>query len=303
MKVIITGGTGMIGRALARRLDEDGDEIVVLSRGTRRPGDLPSSTRLVQWDAESGEGWAHELHDADAVVNLAGENIGAGRWNQDRRQRILDSRVNAGQAIVDAAERAGRAPTRLIQASGVNYYGHRGDEYVSEREPQGEDFLSDVCVHWEQSTQPLDSMGTRRAITRNGVVFDRDEGALPQLMLPFRLYVGGRIASGNQGFSWIHIADHVEANRFLLHRDSICGPVNLTAPEPVSNRELTRALGKVMNRPTLFPVPGFAVRLAIGEFAEYLINGQFVVPERLLEEGFEFQFPSVEPALRNLLQS
>lgn len=302
MKVLITGGTGMLGRALAARLDADGDEIVVLSRSARKPEGLPSSARVVQWDGQTGNGWSEELHDTDAVVNLAGENIGAARWTAERKQRILNSRVDAGKAIVDAAERSGSAPARLIQASGINYYGHRHDEYINESEPPGEGFLSDVCVQWEQSTEPLEQHGTRRAITRNGVVLDASEGALPQLAMPFRFFVGGRIASGRQGFSWIHIDDHIRVLRFLLDNQSVTGPVNVTAPEPVSNRELTRALGKAMNRPTMFWIPGFGLRLIVGEFAEHLTNGQFVVPERLLEEGFEFRFSSVEAALMDLMR-
>lgn len=302
MKVLITGGTGMIGRSLAKQLEADGDEIVVLSRSQRKPEGLPSSARVVQWDGRTGEGWCDELRDTDAVVNLAGENIGAARWTAERKQRILDSRVDAGKAIVDAAERSGTAPPHLIQASGINYYGHRDDEYLNEHEPPGEGYLSDVCIQWEQSTEPLEKLGTRRVITRNGVVLDAREGALPQLAMPFRFFVGGKIASGQQGFSWIHLTDHIRALRYLLHNPSITGPVNLTAPEPVSNKELSRVLGNVMNRPTIFWVPGVGLRFIVGEFAEHLINGQYVVPERLLAEGFEFQFPTIEAALMDLMR-
>jgi uncharacterized protein len=300
MKVIITGGTGLLGRALTNRLSHDGDEIVILSRSANRPAWLPSSARIVQWNSQTGEGWSGELENADAIVNLAGDSIGSSRWTEAKKQRIYDSRINAGKAIVDAAKRAGRAPERLIQASGVNYYGHRGDEHITEAEPPGTDFLTRVCIDWEQSTEPLENMGTSRAITRNAVVLDSNDGALPQIALPFRFFVGGRIASGKQGFSWIHIKDHVEATRFLLHHPELSGPVNLSAPHPVSNQEFSQALGKALNRPALFPVPGFALRVLIGEFASHLINGQFVVPDRLTQAGFEFEFPRIESALKDL---
>jgi uncharacterized protein len=301
MKVIITGGTGLLGRALAERLVRDGDEIVILSRKPSRPPGLPGQARIRQWDALTGEGWSDELHDADAIVNLAGDSIGSGRWTQRKKQRLYDSRINAGRAIVDAAERAGIAPARLIQASGVNYYGHIDDEPVTENHPPGNDFLSNLCIDWENSTAPLEKHGTRRAIIRNAIVLDGNDGALPLMALPFRFFVGGRIATGRQGVSWIHIKDQVEAMRFLLHETEITGAINLSSPAPVSNSEFSKAIAHALNRPALFPVPAFALRLLVGEFATHLINGQYVIPERLASAGFSFQYPKIQPALNNLL--
>jgi uncharacterized protein len=301
VKVLLTGGTGLIGRALSRRLSQDGDEIVILSRRANKPNGLPDCARVVQWDSKTGEGWSHELQDTDVIVNLAGENVGDRRWTASIKQQIYDSRVDAGRAIVDAVEREGRVPSRLIQASGINYYGHRWDKQITESEPSGEGFLAQVCVDWERSTEPLEWAGTSRAITRNAVVLSAGEGALPELVRPFRFFAGGRIGSGYQGFSWIHLEDHIEALRFLLHNDSITGPVNLASPNPVSNREFAQTLSEILNRPAWFPVPAAVLRIVVGEFADHLIYGQFVVPKRLLDAGFEFRFPTLEPALRDLL--
>jgi uncharacterized protein len=301
MKVLITGGTGLIGRALTRKLADEGDEIVILSRSSKRPDGLPEQARIVQWDSTSGEGWSHELLDTDAIVNLAGDSIGSERWSEAKKQRIYDSRINAGRAIVDAAQRTQHAPPRLIQASGVNYYGHRRDKYITEDEPPGDGFLERVCIDWEASTQPLEAMGTSRAIIRNAIVLDGKEGALPLMAMPFKFFVGGPIASGKQGVSWIHIHDHIEALRFLLKESDLSGPINLSSPHPASNKQFSKAIGKALNRPAFMPAPGFALRIGVGEFANHLIYGQYVIPHRLLEAGFEFKFPEIEPALQDLL--
>lgn len=301
MKIIITGGTGLIGRALTSRLLEDGDEIVILSRSSGRPEGLSQDVRVVQWDSKTGEGWSHELAETDAIVNLAGDSIGSERWTEAKKQRIYDSRINAGRAIVDAVNRADSAPRRLIQASGVNYYGHRRDKYLTEDEPAGDDFLSRVCIDWEASTAPLEARGTSRAMTRNAIVLDGKDGALPLMAMPFKLFVGGPIASGKQGVSWMHIDDHIAALRFLLKESDLAGPVNLSAPHPVSNRQFSKAIGKALGRPAFMPAPAFALRAAVGEFANHLIYGQYVVPHRLLEAGFEFEFTDIEPALKDLL--
>jgi uncharacterized protein len=302
MKVIITGGTGLIGRALTMRLAEAGDEIIILSRGGGTRDWLPSGARIVEWDAKTGKGWHAELKNTDAIVNLAGDSIGSTRWTEAKKQRIYDSRINAGRAIVDAVHRSGSAPARLIQASGVNYYGHNAEEKLTESAPPGEGFLTRVCIDWEQSTEELEAHGTSRAVTRNAIVLDGQDGALPLMALPFRFFVGGRIGSGKQGVSWIHIADHIEALRFLLNNHKISGPVNLSAPNPVSNAQFSRALGVALRRPALFPVPAFALRLMIGQFAEHLIHGQYVVPGLLSEAGFTFSYPRIQPALDDLLR-
>jgi uncharacterized protein len=303
MKVIITGGTGLIGRALTDRLAQDDDEIVILSRRPTRPDGLPHQARVRQWDSETGEGWHDELDGTDAIVNLAGDSIGDGRWTQTKKQRVYDSRINAGRAIVDAVRRSGHAPPRLIQTSGVNYYGHDEHRYLTEQEPPGDDFLARVCIDWEQSTEPLEAQGTSRAITRNAIVLHGSQGALPLMAMPFKFFIGGPISSGRQGVSWIHIDDQIEALRFLLHHPEISGPVNLGSPNPVSNERFSKAIAEALNRPAFFRVPAFALKLLVGEFATHLINGQYVVPERLQNAGFEFRYPEIQPALNDLFQT
>ncbi|MEX2425262.1 MAG: TIGR01777 family oxidoreductase [Thermomicrobiaceae bacterium] len=302
MKIIITGGTGLIGRALTDRLARDGDEIIILSRGSDRPAGLSDSARVVKWDARTDEGWSGELAEADAVVNLAGSNLSGGRWTESRKQLMRQSRIDAGKAVLAGIRTTGHIPPAFIQASGINYYGHREDRFIDESEPPGDDFLANLCVEWEGTTAPVEALGSRRVVIRSGPVLNVDEGALPPLAMPFHLFLGGRTGSGKQGISWIHINDEVEAIRFLIKDSTVTGPVNLCAPGPVTNAEFASALGRAMNRPSLFPVPGFALRTAMGEVSDTILLGQFAIPSRLAEAGYRFRFPEIEQALRHLLQ-
>ncbi len=299
MRVVITGGTGLIGSALARELGAAGHEVVVLTRSPAKAGPLPRGVVAAGWDGESAEGWAH-LAAGAAIVHLAGESIAAGRWTAERKRRIRDSRVRSGEAVLEAARRAAPRPVAMLQASAVGYYGPRGDEPVDESAPPGEDFLARVCVDWEASTSGAEALGVRRAILRTGVVLAREGGALPKMLLPFRLFAGGPVGGGRQQLSWIHLADEVGAIRFLLERDDARGPFNLTAPEPVSNREFAHLAGGVLRRPSFLPTPTAALRLAFGEMADVLLTGQRAVPARLLELGHRFRYPSLEAALREV---
>ena len=301
MKVIITGGTGLVGTPLSRQLVEDGDDVVILSRSPDKPSGLPDEVRIVQWDARSGEGWSDELRDADVLINLAGSNLSGGRWTESRKQLIRESRVNAGNAVLDGMRQSGHVPPTLVQASGINYYGHRTDTFVDESEPPGDDFLARVCVEWENTTAEAEQMGARRVIIRSGPVLNTYEGALPPIAMPFHMFAGGRTGSGDQGLSWIHLADEVAGIRFLIRNTEIAGPVNLCAPRPVSNKEFADAIGRVMRRPSFLPVPAPVMRFALGEVADTILLGQFGVPERLRQAGFRFQYPNVEEALQDLL--
>jgi uncharacterized protein (TIGR01777 family) len=301
VRVVITGGTGLIGRALSADLASDGHEVIVLSRWPQRVTGLPASVRAERWDARSADGWAHLADGADAIVNLAGENIGAGRWTEERKRRILDSRLDAGRAVVQAVERASQKPAVVIQASGIGYYGPRGDEEIAEDEAPGQDYMAQLAVRWEDSTAPVEALGLRRATIRSGVVLSAQEGALPRMLLPFRLFVGGPLGSGRQWFSWIHLEDEAAAIRFLIENEAASGPFNLTAPNPLTNAQFSRVLGRVMGRPAFMPTPGFALRLLFGEMAALLLDGQRGVPRRLLGLGFQFRFPEAEAALRDLL--
>jgi uncharacterized protein (TIGR01777 family) len=303
MRIVITGGSGLIGSAVAREMGGAGHEVVVLSRDPSKVKGLPPNTRAVQWDGKTGASWSSLLDGLDgdtAIVHLAGEGIAEGRWTESRKRRIRDSRVESGRAVLEAIRQAKTKPKTLLQGSAVGFYGPCGNEVVTEGHAPGTDFLADVCVDWEASTAGAEALGVRRAILRTGIVLSRDGGALPKMSLPFKLGVGGSLGGGRQWIPWIHLADEVGAIRFLLERDDARGPFNLTAPQPLTNRDFSRALGKALHRPSLAPAPGFALRLVLGEMADMLLNGQRAVPQRLLEMGYVFRFPEALQALRNL---
>lgn len=302
MRVIITGGTGIIGSALAESLVASGDEAIVLSRNADQARRPRAGIRVEPWDGRSADGWGHLADGADAIVNLAGENLSSGPWTEERKRRILRSRIDAGTAVLEAVKRASLKPRVVVQSSAVGYYGPRGDEIITERESPGNDFLARVCLDWEDSTRPLDDMGVRRAIVRTGVVLTMKGGALPRLGLPTRLFVGGPLGSGRQWLPWIHIADEIEAIRFLLANDNASGAFNLASPNPVINSKFSLALGRVLGRPSLFRTPAFPLRLLLGEMATVVLDGQRAVPARLQQLGFEFRFPELRAALHDLLR-
>jgi hypothetical protein len=300
MRVIITGGTGLIGRALASRLLAAGSEAIVLSRSPER-GALPDGVRLCAWDARTAEGWERLIERDTAIVNLAGENIGAGRWTRRRKERILTSRVDAGRAVFAAVERAPSKPRVVIQASAVGYYGPCGDRSVIESQPPGNDFLARIAAAAEASTAAVQSLGVRWVAIRTGVVLSREGGALPAMLRPFRLGLGGRLGSGRQWFPWIHIEDAVAAVCFLLDNESATGAFNVTSFDPVRNRHFTGILARTIRRPALFRVPSFVLRIVLGEMSTMLLTGQRAVPRRLLEMGFRFRLPEPAGALCDLL--
>lgn len=299
MNILITGGTGLIGRALSASLLEDGHRVTILTRAQRSPD--RSGVTYVNWDGRTPRGWGHLLAEMDGVVNLAGENIGAGLWSGERKQRIRASRLNAGHALSDALRGIDRRPQVLIQSSAVGYYGVDEERSFDEGFPPGSDFLSGVGVDWEESTREIETLGVRRVIIRTGVVLDPKEGILPRFSLPFRLFVGGPMGSGRQWISWISLRDEVRAIRFLLERETSRGAYNLCTPRPVRNADFGRALGRVMGRPYWLPVPAFALRLVLGEMSILVLEGQQVLPTRLLQEGFEFLDRDLEATLKALL--
>jgi hypothetical protein len=301
MRVIITGGSGLIGRALATDLIRSSHEVIILSRRPERVIGLPERVRTERWDGRTAEGWQSLADGADAIVNLAGENISSRRWTGERKHAILQSRLNAGQAVVEAVSAASRKPRVVIQASGIGYYGPCGNEEITEETPPGHDFLASLAVEWESSTVYVEALGVRRAIIRSGVVLSTEGGALPRMLLPFRFFVGGRLGSGRQWFPWIHIADEVSAIRFLIENEAASGPFNLSAPTPLTNAEFSHLLGQQLGRPALMPTPELALRLLFGEMATALLYGQRAIPKRLLQLGFRFRFPEAGPALRDLL--
>jgi uncharacterized protein (TIGR01777 family) len=241
------------------------------------------------------------LEGVTAVVNLAGESIGAGRWTEARKRRLRESRIRSAEAIALALGRVDRRPSVLLQASAVGLYGPSADEEIDESRPAGKDFLAGVCRDWEAATEVVENFGVRRVLLRTGVVLATSGGALPRILLPFKLFAGGRVGTGRQWFPWIHLADEVRAVRFLLEATTLSGAFNLTAPNPVTNGELAKRVGRILKRPSLVPAPGFVLRAIMGEMATLVLDGQRAVPRRLLNAGFEFEYQDLEPALRDLL--
>jgi len=295
VQIVITGGSGLIGEALCSSLVKDDHEVIVVSRHPERATGLPPEACVQHWDASLAG-------NADAIVNLAGENIAGGRWTGKRKERIRQSRIEVGQALTQAVASARHRPEVIIQASGVGYYGP-SNNIVTEQTPPGHDFLARLAVEWEASTSEVEHLGVRRAIIRTGVVLSRKGGALPRLLLPYRFFVGGPLGGGRQWFPWIHMADEVAAIRFLIDNEAAQGPFNLTAPNPVANHEFSRIAGRRLKRPTFATTPAFLLRLFFGEMATVLLDGQRAVPQRLLELGYKFRFTEVDSALQDLLCS
>lgn len=301
MRVIITGGTGLIGRAVAADLLRDQHEVIVLSRRpAQHQSQMPPGVRLETWDGRSAAGWGALVDGADAIINLAGAGIADERWSRKRKELIVQSRVQAAQAVVEAVRAAPRKPAVVLQASAVGYYGPRQDEMVVEASPAGQDFLAQVAQEWEKAVAPIRASGVRLIIMRTGLVLSREGGALPQLLRPFKFMAGGPMGSGEQWYSWIHITDQVRAMRFLLENPHAEGVYNLTAPAPVTNQVFANTLGHVLERPSLLPTPAIALKLMLGEMSTMVLDGQRVIPERLHKAGFQFRYSTLEHALRDL---
>ncbi|MGD0697382.1 MAG: TIGR01777 family oxidoreductase [Terriglobia bacterium] len=298
MHILVTGSSGLVGSALIPALAGEGHRVTRLVRSTpRAAGDS------IPWDPAAGILDAPSLEGFDAVVHLAGESIAGGRWTVERKARIRDSRVNSTRLLSERLAQLTRPPKVLISASAVGYYGDRGDETLTEESPPGSNFLAGVCREWEAATEPALQHGIRVAVLRSGVVLSPAGGALAKMLFPFRMGVGGIVGSGKQYFSWISIDDLVRVIIRALKTDSLRGPVNAVAPHAVTNAEFTKALGQVLGRPTIVPMPAFAARIAFGEMAdELLLASARVVPAKLLASGFVFHHAEIGHALTDLLQ-
>ena len=293
MRLAVTGATGLIGQRLIRALRDRGDEVVGLSR---------SGSEGVAWDATSGPPPAGALDGCDAVVHLAGEPV-AQRWNDEVKERIRASRVDGTRNLVAGLAAADPCPSVLVCASAVGYYGDRGDEILTEDAAPGDDFLARVCVDWESAARGAQEHGVRVVSLRTGIVLDAEGGALAEMLTPFKLGVGGRVGDGRQWMPWIHIDDLVGLYLAAIENDGWSGTFNASAPAPVQNRDFTKALGKVLGRPTVLPVPKLALRIRFGEMAEVVATGQRVVPARALAAGHAFAHTDLESALRYALRS
>jgi uncharacterized protein (TIGR01777 family) len=289
VKIAVSGGSGFVGKPLVQRLLKRGDEVLILSRDPAKV----SAGRSIPWSA------VDEAGSADVVINLAGENVGSGRWTAERKRRILESRLGATSALVEAMRRAPSKPRTFISASAVGFYGVHGDETLDETSPNGAGFLAEVTRRWEEIAQSADGIA-RVTIFRFGVVLARGGGALQKMLLPFRLGIGGPIGSGHQWMSWVDREDVLRAMEWAIDRPEVRGTYNITAPEPVRNRDFARALGRVLHRPSFMPVPGFLLRLMFGDMAdEALLGGQRVIPARATREGFTFAYPTLDSSLRH----
>ena len=297
MRILISGSTGLVGSTLARSLKAKGHEVLRLVRATPK-----NSASEVFWYPEEGTLKAEELEGLDGVVHLAGESIAEGCWTDEKKRRIRESRIKGTTLLSETLARLKQKPEVLVSASAVGFYGSRGSEVLDERSASGSDFLAEVCREWELATQPAAQAGVRVVNLRFGVILNGEGGALPKMLFPFRMGVGGKLGDGQQYMSWIALDDAVGAIEHALATDSLRGAVNVVAPAAVTNQEFTKTLGRVLSRPTIFPVPAFAARLLFGEMADAtLLASQRVEPARLKEAGYVFKYPELEGALRHVL--
>src|SRR3982750_1586306 len=307
MKIVIAGGSGFLGAPLAEVYAEEGNEGVALTRplppGESRhdPGTgVPGITRLGGApDGKIGP-WAMTVDGADAVINLSGEAIDKGRWTPQRKAQLRDSRILATRSLAASILAAAVPPKAFVSGSAIGYYGDTGDRPITGASPPGEDFLAQLCEDWEAEAHRAESSGARVALIRTGVVLDRSGGALPRMMLPFKFFAGGPLGSGRQYVSWIQRLDWVEMVRWIVQTPEASGPINATAPAPVTNKALVRAIGRAMHRPSLLPVPPIALKLAVGGLADSLLGGQRVLPSRPLSLGYHFRYPDIDQAFRGM---
>jgi len=298
MNITVTGASGFIGNHLIHELLDAGHSIHALGR--KRNASLPQAVRFSEWRSAESEPPSEALATADAIVYLAGESV-AQRWTPDVKQRIRGSRVDGTQNLVNALAKQSRRPRVLVCASAIGYYGSRGDEVLTETSAPGSDFLAQVVIDWEQAARQAEALGIRVVPLRFGVVLGKGGGALAKMLPPFRLGLGGRLASGQQWMSWIHVDDVIAMIRFSLDNSAARGPMNATSPHPVRNAEFTEQLAAALHRPAIFPVPKFALKTLVGEMAEVILASQRVLPEAAQSAGFQFQHPELRPALVRLL--
>lgn len=299
MRILISGATGMVGTALAPILTAKGHEVVKLVRSA------PSTASEIRWDSEVGfaESDRERLEGFDAVVHLAGDNVASENWSDDKKRRIRESRTVGTKVLIDALKKCKQPPKTFVSASATGFYGNRGDEILTEDSEAGEGFLPDVCKDWESEIRKAGDFGARVVMLRIGIVLAKEGGALDKMLTPFKFGVGGVVGSGKQYMSWIVLEDLLRLIEFAVDTDSLRGPVNAVAPNPVTNEEFTKALGEVLGRPTFIPVPGFAITLLYGEMGEALVlGGNNVVPKKLQEVGFEFKHTEVGEALKAVLE-
>lgn len=299
MEIVIAGGTGFIGKSLCEVLRLHGHHVTMLTRRRAEVERLFGSTvRAVEWDAKRSGSWENSLNGAQAVVNLAGASIADGRWTDSRKRLLTESRVDATRLLVQACGRLAVKPQVFINASGVGFYGPQGDEVLDESSGPGKGFLADLCVQWEAAAREVSSLGIRVLCLRTGMVLEREGGALPRMVLPFRLFMGGPVMPGTQWISWIHRDDLIGLIEWALTNPTAVGPVNAVAPSPVTMADFCKTLGLVLHRPSWFPLPEFVLKMALGELGSLMTTGQKVAPLIAQRGGYRFRYPFLEGALR-----
>ena len=300
MKIFLTGGTGFVGKGLTKELVQSGHEVTLLTRSLRKFGSKPPAVSLIEGDPTQKGEWQESVGGHEIIINLAGASIFT-RWTKERKQILRESRILTTRNIVDALD--GGSIKTFFSTSAIGYYGFHEDEELNEASLPGADFLAQLALDWEKEALRAQDLGIRVVLTRFGIVLGEDGGALGQMIPMFKKYVGGPLGSGRQWFSWIHLEDLVQAFLFLVDHPEISGAVNFTAPNPVRNKELAAALGKILNRPAFMPAPGFMLRWVLGEFGSILLKGQKVLPQKLLQNGFRFRYPTIDKALEAIVES
>jgi uncharacterized protein (TIGR01777 family) len=296
MNILIAGGSGFLGSALTARLKRYNHRVFILTRQS------PKSGQHIRWDGKGSGDWVRRLGEMDAVINLTGYGLEHWPWTQRRKRRFIDSRVVPGRALAEAFEKSARRPAIFIQASGINRYGLRGEAVADESTLPAQDYLAQLTVPWENATQPIEALGVRRIITRAAVVLARNGGQLPLMILPTRLFFGGRFGDGQNSLNWIHLDDYTGAMQFLLEHGSANGPFNLIAPDPTTGEEFMRTTARVLHRPFWFHLPKWLLRIPLGEMSVVLTEGRRAQPKRLSELGFQFEFGTLDDALKDLLR-
>lgn len=301
-KIVITGASGLIGKKLVTALTNRGDNVIVFTRNLDRSKSILSMAKsFVKWDYNQNQNWQEYIEGANAVVHLAGVNLFAKRWDKDFKKLIIKSREKSTNSLVNVINQCKVKPEMFVSASGVGYYGDQQETILNENSPKGKDFLSDVCYLWESEATKVEESGVRRVSIRTGIVLSTKDGALKQMLLPFKLFVGGPLGNGNQWFPWLHIDDIVGIYMHAIDTSYVNGSINAASPHMVRMKEFAKTLGKILNRPSSFPVPQFVLKTLVGEAAEVVTASQRIVVKKLLDSGYRFAFPHLEAALRNLL--
>lgn len=301
--IVITGASGFIGRTVSTFLSKKGHQIIGLSRNPKNhENERVSNVQTQRWNPLKLDGWEKGLKKADAIINLAGENISALRWTSKKKKRILSSRIQSTKILVQALLENDIRPDLFIQVSGIHFYGSHEDKIIDESSTAGDGFLAKVSQVTESLTEDIESLGTRRILLRMGMVWGLSGGALPKLILPYRFFVGGRMGSGRQWISWIHHNDLCRAVEFLILQPNLTGPVNLVSPQPVQNREMAKAVGKILRKPAFFIIPSWMIKLFLGELGkELLLSSQRILPKYLTDHGYRFKYPGLDASLNDLL--